>query len=70
MIIDFSFILAWVWVHQTAEGGFKWLGSLPGLEGVIVDTLKWLFTAGTLVLLVTYVVKDFVCLVGEIWKGV
>lgn len=67
--IDLSFILAWVWVHQMAEGGFKWLGSLHGLEGLIVDALKWLFTAGTLALLVVYVVKDFVSLAIEIWKG-
>ncbi|MFI0966069.1 hypothetical protein ACH4S8_32455 [Streptomyces sp. NPDC021080] len=67
--IDFSFILGWVWVHQRAEGGFKWLGSLPGLDGVIVDALKWLFTVGTLTLLVIYVVKDFVSLAAEIWKG-
>ncbi|MBT2487743.1 hypothetical protein J7E96_04180 [Streptomyces sp. ISL-96] len=68
VVIDFIFILAWVWVHQLAEAGFEWIGDLPGMEGVVVKVLKWIFTIATLVVLVAYVIRDVVGLALRIWK--
>ncbi|WP_158761683.1 hypothetical protein [Streptomyces sp. NRRL S-146] len=69
VIVDFLFVLAWVWIHHMAEALFHWIGDLPGMEGVVVNILKWLFTVATLSVLVAYVVRDVVGSAVRIWKS-
>lgn len=66
-ILDMLFLAAWVVIHQGAEILFHVIGSLPGMEGWIVVGFKYVFYASTLLLVLTFVVRDLLTSIRRIW---
>jgi hypothetical protein len=67
LVVDLLFVALWIVIHQLAEYFYHWLGELPGMDGVLALTVKYLLTGSTLIVVGAYVVRDVHLAIRRIW---
>ncbi len=67
VVIDLAFLTVWIGIHQIAQRGFRWLGTLPGLNGVVAIAIEIVFNISILTVILAYLARDVALAVQRIW---
>ncbi len=66
--IDLVFLIVWASLQQGAHYAFDLLGKLPGMTGIIRQTLEYVFDFATLTVVVAYISRDLWLSIRRIWR--
>jgi hypothetical protein len=59
-IVDTAFLSGWIALYKISTRVFDWLGTVDGLNGLVLGIIQFVFEMSTLILVLTYVVVDLV----------